>query len=284
MGEELGPGRGVGVRAACSPPISKGASWGVARESIPGALLDAFLGRFFPGTSYWEEGPRGRPRKPPEGKIVLSTSGGKRLGSPRRNWRRYLGRGKSGCLFWLYCLRDPVTDETEDNKYEYNDVMQRCKELDSWTQDLSLPSVVWLSGLFNPQSFLTAVMQSLARKNEWPLDKVNLTVDVTKKYKEEFNQPAREGAYVYGLYMEGARWDTQTGVITEARLKELTPAMPVISVRAVPNDRQETRNIYECPLYKTKIRGPTYVWTFSLKTRERPAKWVLAGVALLLSV
>uniref|UniRef100_A0A665VXX9 Dynein axonemal heavy chain 11 n=1 Tax=Echeneis naucrates TaxID=173247 RepID=A0A665VXX9_ECHNA len=166
----------------------------------------------------------------------------------------------------------------------FNDVLQRCKELDSWTQDLSLPSVVWLSGLFNPQSFLTAVMQSLARKNEWPLDKVNLTVDVTKKFKEEFNQPAREGAYVYGLYMEGARWDTQAGVITEARLKELTPPMPVISVRAVPNDRQETRNIYECPLYKTKIRGPTYVWTFSLKTKERPAKWVLAGVALLLSM
>ncbi|TNN78182.1 Dynein heavy chain 11, axonemal [Liparis tanakae] len=166
----------------------------------------------------------------------------------------------------------------------YNDVLQRCKELDSWTQDLSLPSVVWLSGLFNPQSFLTAVMQSLARKNEWPLDKVNLTVDVTKKFKEEFNQPAREGAYIYGLYMEGARWDTQAGVIAEARLKELTPAMPVISVRAVPNDRQETRNIYECPLYKTKIRGPTFVWTFSLKTRERPAKWALAGVALLLSV
>lgn len=112
----------------------------------------------------------------------------------------------------------------------YNDVLQRCKELDTWTQDLSLPSVVWLSGLFNPQSFLTgkygpiwetvakqrsqsltvhinspAVMQTLARKNEWPLDKVNLTVDVTKKFKEEFNQPAREGAYVYGLYMEGRR-------------------------------------------------------------------------------
>ncbi|XP_053294795.1 dynein axonemal heavy chain 11 [Pleuronectes platessa] len=166
----------------------------------------------------------------------------------------------------------------------YNDVLQRCKELDTWTQDLSLPCVVWLSGLFNPQSFLTAVMQSLARKNEWPLDKVNLTVDVTKKFKEEFNQPAREGAYVYGLYMEGARWDIQSGVITEARLKELTPSMPVISVRAVPNDRHETRNIYACPLYKTKIRGPTYVWTFSLKTKERPAKWVLAGVALLLSV
>ena len=49
-------------------------------------------------------------------------------------------------------------------------------------------------------------MQSLARKNEWPLDKMNLTVDVTKKFKEEFNQPAREGAYIYGLYMEGMSW------------------------------------------------------------------------------
>ncbi|KAG7466869.1 hypothetical protein MATL_G00146930 [Megalops atlanticus] len=166
----------------------------------------------------------------------------------------------------------------------YNDVLLRCRELDSWTQDLALPSVVWLSGLFNPQSFLTAVMQSLARKNEWPLDKMNLTVDVTKKFKEDFNQPAREGAYVYGLYMEGARWDLQGGHIAEARLKELTPSMPVIFVRAIPNDRQETRHIYECPVYKTKLRGQTYVWTFHLKTKERPAKWVLAGVALLLSV
>ena len=57
--------------------------------------------------------------------------------------------------------------------------------------------------LFSSCSGLPAVMQSLARKNEWPLDKVNLTVDVTKKFKEEFNQPAREGAYIYGLYMEG---------------------------------------------------------------------------------
>ncbi len=86
------------------------------------------------------------------------------------------------------------------------------------------------------------------------------------------------------LVTAGARWDIQGGTIAEARLKELTPSMPVIAVRAIPNDRQETRNTYECPVYKTKLRANTYIWTFSLKTRERPAKWVLAGVALLLSV
>ncbi|KAM8934084.1 dynein axonemal heavy chain 11-like [Pelodytes ibericus] len=166
----------------------------------------------------------------------------------------------------------------------YNDLLLRCRELESWTQDLSLPSVVWISGFFNPQSFLTAVMQSLARRNEWPLDKMHLTVDVMKKYKEEFSQPAREGAYIYGLHLEGARWDVQNGHIAEAHLKAPTPTMPVIFVRAIPNDRQETRNIYECPVYKTKLRGSTYVWAFHLKTKERPSKWILAGVALLLSV
>ena len=42
------------------------------------------------------------------------------------------------------------------------------------------------------------------------------------------------GAYLHGLYMEGARWDTQQGAINESKLKELTPAMPVLFVKAIP--------------------------------------------------
>ncbi|XP_062979874.1 dynein axonemal heavy chain 11 [Elgaria multicarinata webbii] len=166
----------------------------------------------------------------------------------------------------------------------FNDLLIRCRELDTWTQDLVFPAVVWLSGFFNPQSFLTAIMQSMARKNNWSLDKMCLTIDVTKKSREDYGHPPREGAYIFGLFMEGARWDIQAGIIVEARLKDLTPVMPVIFVRAIPVDRQETKHIYKCPVYKTKIRGPTYVWTFNLKSNEKPAKWVLAGVALLLAV
>ncbi|XP_077780456.1 dynein axonemal heavy chain 9 isoform X3 [Podarcis muralis] len=166
----------------------------------------------------------------------------------------------------------------------FADLLNRIKELETWTGDFLLPSVVWLAGFFNPQSFLTAIMQSMARKNEWPLDKMTLQCDVTKRNREEFSSPPREGAYVHGLFMEGARWDMQTGLIADARLKDLTPSMPIIFIKAIPVDKQDVRNMYPCPVYKTPQRGPTYVWTFNLKTKEKPSKWVLAGVALLLQI
>lgn len=80
----------------------------------------------------------------------------------------------------------------------------------------------------------------------------------------------------------GARWDSQSGTVVDAHLKELRSAMPVIFAKAIPMDRQETKHTYECPVYRTKMRGPNYVWTFRLKSKEKTAKWVLAGVALLL--
>lgn len=41
----------------------------------------------------------------------------------------------------------------------------------------------------------------------------------------------RDGAYVHGLFMEGARWDIQHGCIMESKLKELFPIMPVVNIR-----------------------------------------------------
>lgn len=97
-----------------------------------------------------------------------------------------------------------------------------------------------------------------------------------------YRAPPREGANVHGLFMEGARWDIQTGSIVESQLKELFPMMPVIFIKAITQDKQDLRNVYECPVYKTRMRGPTFVWTFNLKTKEKAAKWTMAGVAILL--
>jgi len=99
-----------------------------------------------------------------------------------------------------------------------------------------------------------------------------------------FRVAPREGAMINGLILEGARWDLTTGCIVESTPKDLFPIMPVIHVKAITKDKQDLRNIYDCPVYKIKLRGPTYVWTFNLKTRQKPSKWILAGVAILLSV
>lgn len=164
----------------------------------------------------------------------------------------------------------------------FTDLVMRLRELEAWSSDFVLPICVWLAGFFNPQSLLTAIMQSTARRFELPLDKMCLYCDVTKKQKEDFTTAPRDGAYVYGVFMEGARWDTAQGIIADSKLKELYPPLPVINIRAITQDKQDNRNMYECPIYKTRSRGPTYIWTFNLKTKDKPAKWVLAGVALLL--
>ena len=61
----------------------------------------------------------------------------------------------------------------------------------------------------------------------------------TKKIREEVTLPPKEGAFVHGLYMEGARWDVDTNSIADSRLKELHPEMPVMYLRAVTQVREE---------------------------------------------
>lgn len=55
-----------------------------------------------------------------------------------------------------------------------HNLLQRVAQVQEWTTDLTVPKSVWLSGLFNPQSFLTAIKQTTARRNEWALDRTVL--------------------------------------------------------------------------------------------------------------
>jgi len=168
-----------------------------------------------------------------------------------------------------------------------DNLRDRVKQLADWAGELVLPKVAWLCGFFNPQSFLTAVMQSQARKNEWPLDRVVVTTEVTKKTPEELEGPSREGSYVYGLIMEGARWDTGLNSIDDSKMKEMFCQMPVMLVKAVQVEKTEYKDQYLCPVYKTQQRSRimnAYVFTANLKTKKPASEWVLAGVAMLMDV
>ena len=115
------------------------------------------------------------------------------------------------------------------------DALARQRQLEAWTADLALPKVTWLAGFFNAQAFLTAVMQVTARRNELPLDRLTTITDVTKKMTaDEIESISRDGAYVSGLFMEGARWDTGTGQIEDAILKQLYSPSALATSRSFP--------------------------------------------------
>jgi dynein heavy chain len=167
----------------------------------------------------------------------------------------------------------------------------RLNQLEEWMGNpADIPKVTWLAGLVNPMSFLTSICQVAANKNSWALDTLVTFTDVTKKMTpEETDGSSRDGAYIFGMSMQGARWDYTNGVIEKSLPKEMFSPMPVMNVKAVTKEKAEaeSKGIYSCPVYITEMRGPTYVFQAQLKTKtdkSPPARWILAGVALILDI
>ena len=90
----------------------------------------------------------------------------------------------------------------------FADLVQRHKQLTEWTTELETPLCIWISGLFNPTAFNTAIMQVTARRDGLPLDNMTIATAVTSlsKAEEVIDHPKNGGRYVHGLYMEGAAW------------------------------------------------------------------------------
>ena len=165
------------------------------------------------------------------------------------------------------------------------DMISRQQQLADWTGEMNVPKSTCLSYLFNPQSFLTAVMQTTARQNDWPLDRTVTQTEVTKKFElSELPGPSKDGAFIHGLYMEGARWDDKAGTVEDSRPKVLYAKMPIVLIKAAQFTGEKLKDTFECPTYKTQDRGPTFVFNAGLKTKAPSSKWILAGVGLLMDV
>jgi dynein heavy chain len=172
----------------------------------------------------------------------------------------------------------------------FADLIMRVDQLVNWTNALALLKSVWLSGLFNPMSFLTAVMQVNARINNLPLDfMVNRTIFTNFYELSELGGQPPEGVYGHGLFMEGAGWEDgkgdEEGYVTESKLKDLHPQMPICNVYAVHVDEMSWDCMYRCPVYVTSLRGPDYVFAANVRmdADDTDIRWILAGCALLLA-
>ncbi|CAE7667372.1 unnamed protein product, partial [Symbiodinium pilosum] len=95
----------------------------------------------------------------------------------------------------------------------FADLLSRMQQLVEWTNERSgLLKSIWISGLFNPMAFLTAVMQVTARNKQLPLDYMTNRatflniVDIA----DIIGLPAN-GVHIHGLFLEGASWEEGKG-------------------------------------------------------------------------
>lgn len=76
----------------------------------------------------------------------------------------------------------------------------------------------WMSGLFYPQGFLTGVLQTHSRRYKTPINKLSFKFKVMDIDLERLRDEPRDGVYIYGLFLEGARWDYNHETIAEQQL------------------------------------------------------------------
>ena len=82
---------------------------------------------------------------------------------------------------------------------------RRIQQYNEWIEVKDLKAI-WISGLHNPQSYLTALIQITCRKKKWALDKSTLFTTVTDMQNEDVKSAPEDGCYVYGMFLEGASW------------------------------------------------------------------------------
>mgnify|MGYP003710210497 FL=1 len=125
--------------------------------------------------------------------------------------------------------------------------------------------------------------------------------------KEAAEHKPKDGAYMRGLFLEGACWSAERHVIAESHPRELFVPMPYVhlepkmrvdvpAVEGVPEQytgsTNGTAHVYMCPVYKTSFRQGTLSTTghstnFVMFIRVPMAKehkqkhWIKRGVAML---
>jgi len=172
----------------------------------------------------------------------------------------------------------------------FEDLLLRIQQLTDYSEELIAPPSLWISGLFNPMSFLTAIMQVTARRDGLPLDNMCLKTDVINiRDPNDVQEIPENGRYIHGFYIQGASWEMgrgpEQGNLTEMVPKELRPELPIVHITAIERKDQVSVGFYDCPVYVTTMRGATYVFLAKLKmeSEEYDFKlWILAGCCLVM--
>jgi dynein heavy chain len=162
------------------------------------------------------------------------------------------------------------------------DLMTRVTSLREWGEG-DYPIVIWMSGFSYPTGFLTAILQTTARANAVSVDMLSWEFTTMQTQAKDISKAPKEGAYIHGMFLEGAAWDMENMCLEDQRAMELIVSMPVVHFHPVEVKKKVVKGINSCPVYMYPIRTgsrerPSYTISVHLKTGGHD------GAAILLSL
>ncbi len=170
-----------------------------------------------------------------------------------------------------------------------DDFCSRIDFMGKWLHEGPRPAY-WLPGFFFPQGFMTAVKQTYSRDMHIAVDTLRIASEMTAQQVDEIDSAPEIGAFIYGLYMEGARFDIDTMLMAESRPRQLLDLLPAIKLIPVITEDYHPVSVYNCPLYKTSIRAGTlsttghstnFVVTMTVPSKEHEDHYTRRGAAML---
>jgi dynein heavy chain len=183
-----------------------------------------------------------------------------------------------------------------------DDLMQRLAFVHDWV-DNGIPPVFWVSGFYFPQGFLTAILQNYARKYRFPIDTIDFNFVLKDVAAASLTAKPDNGAYIRGLFLEGARWDPAERSLNDSLPKQLYTELPVILLDPVKDRPATDAGVYRLPIYKILSRAgvlattghsTNFVMWMEIPSKRTDIKnhlgeadqqeWIMGGVAAFCSL
>eukprot|EP00340_Litonotus_pictus_P012496 CAMPEP_0170538444 /NCGR_PEP_ID=MMETSP0209-20121228/103311_1 /TAXON_ID=665100 ORGANISM="Litonotus pictus, Strain P1" /NCGR_SAMPLE_ID=MMETSP0209 /ASSEMBLY_ACC=CAM_ASM_000301 /LENGTH=3072 /DNA_ID=CAMNT_0010840135 /DNA_START=28 /DNA_END=9246 /DNA_ORIENTATION=- len=188
------------------------------------------------------------------------------------------------------------------------DLQQRIEFFLKWEKE-GTPEKFWFSAFFFTQAFLTGIKQNYAREHGYGINDLDFIFEFVDKEKPdeiiEAKVKSRKAYYTYGLYLEGAEWDSQSHRIAELKMNRIYYYMPPILIgvylvkeenrgsdekRELEMSRNLGFKLYRCPVYKCSSRqgslsttghSTNFIFNILLHSDLEENHWIKRGVALL---
>merc|ERR1712232_677870 len=102
-----------------------------------------------------------------------------------------------------------------------------------------------------------------------------------------------DGAYIYGQYLEGCRWDRNVHLLADSEPKTLFTQFPLMVIIPESNRVKPKSGFYDCPCYRVLTRigqlsttghSTNFVMNMEIPSDQPQDTWIRAGVALFLAL